>query len=75
MTVKFERKTAQLGAGTLDYYVGGETGTDEEGNARLPLGMLHGATGHLETEVHQLLADLFADPPRPRRNAPCIRRR
>jgi pimeloyl-ACP methyl ester carboxylesterase len=57
MTVKFERKTAQLGTGTLDYYVGGEAGTDEEGDARLPLVMLHGATGHLETEVHQMLAE------------------
>ena len=36
MTVKFERKTAQLGAGTLDYYVGGEVGADDEGKAADP---------------------------------------
>ena len=37
MTVKFERKSAQLGAGTLEYYVGGEADTDDEGAPRLPL--------------------------------------
>jgi pimeloyl-ACP methyl ester carboxylesterase len=56
MTVNFERKTAQLGAGTLDYYVGGEAVTGDDGTPRLPLVMLHGATGHLETEAHQMLA-------------------
>ncbi len=55
--MKFERKSAQLGAGTLEYYVGGEAGTDDEGAPRLPLVMLHGATGHLETEAHRRLAE------------------
>ena len=37
--------------------MGGKAGADDEGNARLALVMLHGVTDHLETEVHQMLAE------------------